>query len=207
MELALNNLGITYRVTGKIDSSIQMHQKAASLDSLNTDSFNNLGLAYIAKGDIHSAIQSFERVLKIQPANAVAHNNLAYSYYEILNYSMAMQHAKAAERFGLKINPDFMKDLNKSLDPNYMRARYLVVKTEAEAQEILNEIKNGGDFAQIAAAKSLDKVTAASGGDFGYFKKGDLMPEFEKVIASLKKGEVSGIIKSNIGFQIFQKTK
>jgi parvulin-like peptidyl-prolyl isomerase len=116
-----------------------------------------------------------------------------------------MQHAKAAERYGLKINPDYMKDLEKSLDPKYLRARHILVNTETEAEEILKELKGGASFVELAAKRSLDPSTARKGGDFGYFQKGDLNPEFENVILNLNVGDISAIFKTAQGYHIFQR--
>ena len=203
--VAMNNLGTTLRFQGKTDESVATHQQAAKLDSTNIESFNGQGIAYLSKGETQTAIASFEKVLQIMPRDPVAHNNLSYCYYDQLDYALAMQHAKAAERYGLKINPDYMKDLEKSLDPKYLRARHILVKTQSEAEEILKELNGGANFVELSAKRSLDPATARKGGDFGYFQKGDLNAEFENVISSLKVGDISAILKTAQGYHIFQR--
>lgn len=203
--IAHNNLGVTYRVKGMLDEAIKEHLKCIELDSLNAQSYNNLGLCYFEKGETDKAIQVFNKALQIAPNYAIVHNNIAYAYYDALNYSMAMQHAKAAERLGIKVNEEFMDNLIKALDPQYMRARHILVKTQAEAEQILAQLKRGTSFKKLAESKSLDQATASRGGDFGYFKKGDLRPEFERIIASLKVGEISNVIKTELGYHIFQR--
>ena len=205
--ISLNNLGITYRLQEKIDESIAVHKKALALDSLNVETYNSLGLAHMSKGEINTSIKLFQKVLQIAPSNAVAHNNLAYAFYDKNNYSMAIQHAKAAERFGLKITDQFMSDLEKSLDPAYFRVRHILVKTQSEAEEIIRQIQAGANFVKLAIDKSLDKNTAHRGGDFGYFKKGDLQTDFENAILNAKVGELSQIVKTDLGFHLFQRLK
>jgi peptidyl-prolyl cis-trans isomerase C len=56
-----------------------------------------------------------------------------------------------------------------------VRARHIVVATEAEAAAIATELEAGGDFAAIAREKSLDRATAPLGGELGYFTE-DMMP-------------------------------
>ncbi|MFQ5771722.1 MAG: tetratricopeptide repeat protein, partial [bacterium] len=203
----INNLGTTYRIKGMLDKSIELHLSAAKLDSTNSDTFNNLGLAYLSKGLTHEAIAAFEKVLKIAPRNPIAHNNLSYAYYDVLNYGLAMQHAKAAERFGIKINAEFYSDLEKSLDPKYMRVRHILVTKQSEADSIVKELQKGTNFADLASQKSIDVNTASKGGDLGYFQKGDLQAEYEKAIETLKVGEISKIVKTENGYHIFKRLK
>ncbi len=83
------------------------------------------------------------------------------------------------------------------------RARHILVATEAEAKKILAELKSGKNFEALAKEKSMDP-TKANGGDLGFFKRGDLVPDFEKVAFALKKGEVSGIVKTQFGYHVMR---
>ena len=56
-------------------------------------------------------------------------------------------------------------------------ASHILVANEADAVKIIDQLKKGGDFAAIAKANSTDPG-AAQGGDLGWFKKGDMLPEF-----------------------------
>ena len=71
-----------------------------------------------------------------------------------------------------------------------VHARHILVSSEADATAIIAQIKQGGDFAAIAKARSGDPA-AADGGDLGWFKKGDMLPEFSTVAFALKPGEIS----------------
>ncbi|MBI5182536.1 MAG: peptidylprolyl isomerase [Nitrospirae bacterium] len=72
-----------------------------------------------------------------------------------------------------------------------------------KAMDVLNQIKNGADFADIARRYSEDP-TAKDGGDIGFIKKGQMLPEFEKTALSLKNGEVSDIIKTPSGYYLIK---
>ncbi len=72
-----------------------------------------------------------------------------------------------------------------------------------EIKKILSEIKNGKDFSEAAKIYSED-VTASSGGDLGFVEKGKMVPEFEKVVYSLREGEISGIVETKYGFHIIK---
>lgn len=84
-----------------------------------------------------------------------------------------------------------------------VRVRQIVVESRAEARELLSKIKLGADFAALASGRSLSP-DAASGGDLGWVKKGDMPPSFESAIWKLKTGKTSGIIKTAYGYHIFK---
>jgi peptidyl-prolyl cis-trans isomerase SurA len=71
-------------------------------------------------------------------------------------------------------------------------------------QEVLERIKNGEDFGELARLYSQDNSSAKDGGDLGYFKKGELLPILEKEASNLRIGEVSGIIRTDFGFHILK---
>ena len=72
------------------------------------------------------------------------------------------------------------------------------------AQTILDSIKNGADFAELAKKVSEDPGSAREGGDLGFVKRGVFYPEFESAAFQLKKGEISKVIESPVGFHIIQ---
>ncbi|MFU0447277.1 peptidylprolyl isomerase [Pseudocitrobacter faecalis] len=83
------------------------------------------------------------------------------------------------------------------------RKRYSIIqtKTEADAKAILEELNNGGDFAAIAKEKSTDVISKRNGGDMGWMDDSATVPELKD--AGLKeKGQLSGVIKSSVGFLI-----
>jgi peptidyl-prolyl cis-trans isomerase C len=81
----------------------------------------------------------------------------------------------------------------------------ILVETEEVAQDILEKLKAGGDFIEIAKEKSTGP-SAAQGGDLGYVSKGGLIPEIENVVFALEIGNISDIIKSEYGFHILKVT-
>ncbi len=85
-----------------------------------------------------------------------------------------------------------------------VRARHILVPTEAEAKAILVEIKKGTDFAEMAKQKSKDPGAAAEGGDLGYFAKDQMVPEFADQAFKMNKGDVSDPVKSQFGWHIIK---
>jgi parvulin-like peptidyl-prolyl isomerase len=89
---------------------------------------------------------------------------------------------------------------------NQIKASHILVKSEDEAKKILEQVKKGGDFAKLAREKSIDTGSAANGGDLGFFARGQMVPEFEKVAFSLKEGEVGGPARTQFGYHIIKVT-
>lgn len=86
-----------------------------------------------------------------------------------------------------------------------VKASHILVKSEKEAEDILAQLKGGAKFDELAKKFSTDS-TAAKGGDLGWFPKGAMVPEFDKVAFGLKEGEMSGIVKTQFGFHIIKVT-
>lgn len=85
-----------------------------------------------------------------------------------------------------------------------VRARHILVASEAAAKDIIAELKKGGDFATIAKAKSTDG-SAKEGGDLGFFTKEDMVPEFSEAAFALKAGEFTQApVKSQFGWHVIK---
>ena len=74
-----------------------------------------------------------------------------------------------------------------------------------KAKKILAELRAGKDFGACAKKYSQDP-NASTGGDIGWFKKGDIKPEFERVAMTLKSNEISDVFETDVGFHIIKKT-
>ena len=89
---------------------------------------------------------------------------------------------------------------------NQIKASHILVKTEDEAKKISDQLKKGGDFAKLAKEKSIDPGSAKNGGDLGFFSKGQMVPEFEKIAFNLKVGQISEPVKTQFGYHIIKVT-
>ncbi len=87
-----------------------------------------------------------------------------------------------------------------------IKASHILVKTKEEAEEIIKELKGGGDFAKIAKEKS-ECPSKQNGGDLGYFGKGMMVPEFEKAAFALKVGEISKPVQTQFGWHVIKRTE
>ena len=78
-----------------------------------------------------------------------------------------------------------------------------VEKIRKQALDVLEAIKRGKDFSELAKKYSQD-ASGKQGGSLGFFKRGQLLPAFEDAAFSLKKGEISGLVKTGYGFHIIK---
>ena len=77
------------------------------------------------------------------------------------------------------------------------------MKTREDAEKILEKLKKGDDFSQLAKEFSLDLPSASKGGSMGLVEKERVYPEIKKVLFSLKEGEISPAVQTKYGFNIF----
>lgn len=79
------------------------------------------------------------------------------------------------------------------------------IKIRNRAQDIANEMQDSSDEAFAVRAKEVSQGPSASrGGDLGWFKRGQMVPEFEKVAFSLKPSETSGVVETQFGLHIIR---
>lgn len=79
--------------------------------------------------------------------------------------------------------------------PESVRLRMISTKNAEKAQRILNQVKDGKDFGNLAARESEDNYRI-KGGDIGYIHKGRIFPELQDAAFKLKPGEASGLVKA-----------
>ena len=120
----------------------------------------------------------------------------------------------------LNVTPEEVRDYYKSnlrdfTEPESIRAKHILVKIPPEAneqqieearkkaEEILAKLKNGADFDKIAREESQDDATRAKGGDLGFFSKGTMNPELERVAAKLDIGKLSEPVRYGSGLSTF----
>ena len=81
---------------------------------------------------------------------------------------------------------------------------HILVKTEAEAKTIREQLDRGQDFGKLAKEKSQD-TTAANGGQLGWVQRGQLVPAFEQAAFAISKpGGISGVVQTQFGFHIIR---
>jgi peptidyl-prolyl cis-trans isomerase C len=88
--------------------------------------------------------------------------------------------------------------------PDKVHCAHILVKSEQEAKAILERLKKGEKFGNVARAVSRCP-SGKRGGDLGTFRRGKMVKEFENAAFALKKGEVSGVVKTKFGCHIIKR--
>ena len=85
-----------------------------------------------------------------------------------------------------------------------VHARHILVPTEAEAKAAMAEVAGGADFAEVAKRRSKDPGSR-DGGDLGFFKRADMVPEFAEAAFALRPGQVSAApVRSPFGWHVIK---
>jgi peptidyl-prolyl cis-trans isomerase C len=88
--------------------------------------------------------------------------------------------------------------------PTKVHCAHILVKTQKEVNAILERLKKGEKFSNIAKEVSLCP-SKKRGGDLGTFGRGQMVKEFENAAFALEKGQISGIVKTKFGYHIIRR--
>jgi peptidyl-prolyl cis-trans isomerase C len=91
-------------------------------------------------------------------------------------------------------------NIDPNANPNEAKA-----KARAEAEDLLKQIKEGADFAELAKSHS-DCPSAPKGGDLGFFPRGQTTPAFENTAFELGVGQISDVVETEYGYHIIKVT-
>jgi parvulin-like peptidyl-prolyl isomerase len=140
-----------------------------------------------------------ERLKAMLTSDAAWQQFLADNGYTEAEFRQAQQNVLLAQR----VQTVLFAGLNGNV--RQVRARHIVVRTEAEANTLLQQLQAGEDFAALAAAYSIDLTSRERGGDLGWFVPGELMDaRLGEVAFSLNPGASAGPIATSIGYHIIQ---
>ena len=87
---------------------------------------------------------------------------------------------------------------------NEVHCAHILVKTEKDAQAVLERLNHGDRFANIAKEISLCP-SKKRGGDLGTFTRGRMVKEFEQAAFALQKGQVSPVVKTQFGYHVIKR--
>jgi len=87
-----------------------------------------------------------------------------------------------------------------------IKCSHILVKKQSEAVEIIERLKKGEGFANLAKELSIDKGSGKRGGDLGSFGRGVMVKKFEEAAFKLKKGEFTQEpVKTEFGYHILKR--
>lgn len=128
--------------------------------------------------------------------------------YAALTISSAKQDIKISDD---DIKTYYEKNIKAFERQKEVKARHILFRTQKSKEEakkkagdVLNRIKKGEDFAELAKKYSEDPGSVKNGGDLGYFKAGMMVKPFEDAAFAMKSGGVSEVIETDFGFHIIK---
>ena len=89
-------------------------------------------------------------------------------------------------------------------NPEQRRAQHILLEEVSNASAILKEIKQGGDFSELARIHSKDIATGENGGDLGLFERELMVPEFDEAVFDMNVGDISEVVKTDYGYHIIK---
>ncbi len=123
-------------------------------------------------------------------------------YYDAHKQELVREEGVVLSEILVSTEPKKVKDEN-GKETSVERTPEEMVSAEAKAKQLLDQIKKGAKFDEVAR-KSSDGPTAAQGGDLGFFKRGMLAKELEDTTFAMKPGTVSDVIRTKQGFVILR---
>ncbi|MBN2413548.1 peptidylprolyl isomerase [candidate division KSB1 bacterium] len=131
-----------------------------------------------------------------------------YIFYNSANYqSVPEPTEEEITAYYNKHKKDFQENEKRVLDYLLLETKPTAADTQStynQAEDILDELKNGGNFESLATLYSKDPGSAEKGGDLGYFTRTTMVKPFADAAFSAKKGEIVGPVKSQFGLHIIK---
>lgn len=126
----------------------------------------------------------------------------AWSYIYYADYQLAAAESRLKEKKEQKEQKERQMAEKRVIK---VKARHILVETAGQARELRARILSGEGFQEIAGEFSLCP-SGKKGGELGYFRRGQMVPEFEQAAFSLLKGEVSEPVETEFGWHIIEVT-
>jgi foldase protein PrsA len=109
----------------------------------------------------------------------------------------------------IKITEDEMKTYFEENKDSFataeqVKASHILVADEATAKKVKEKLDNGEDFAALAKEYSTDDSSKDSGGELGYFAKGDMAAAFEDTAFAMSVNQISDPVKTDYGYHIIK---
>jgi parvulin-like peptidyl-prolyl isomerase len=92
-------------------------------------------------------------------------------------------------------------------EPERVRVRHILLRTEAEARVVVARLRAGEPFDRLARELSQDPGSRDRGGDLGLVAPGQTVPEFERAAFALRPGQVSDPVQTSFGYHVIQVTE
>lgn len=163
------------------------------------------------------SIQDFEKSLQtrggLSMADFVDQLKMTLGVEELLSSEFAISGRAISDEDAKKFYDDNIASFTRA---EQVQASHILIGTsgddeaaktaaKAKAEDVLVEVKGGGDFAELAKTYSTCPSKERDG-DLGYFDKGQMVPEFSEVAFAQKIGEISDVVETKFGYHIIKVT-
>ena len=98
----------------------------------------------------------------------------------------------------------YEESISKYDEPEEIRASHILVEDEETALDLIDQLNEGADFAELAEEHSTDTGSGEQGGDLGWFGRGRMVKEFEEAAFALEIGETSDPVETQYGFHVIK---
>jgi len=151
---------------------------------------NLLGLSPTGDGGLPAGFEAArsDYLARLAPYTAISESDLSFKL------TVHSEQQTLAEIVGSEVE----------VDPRAVEVRHILVETEAEAQAVLDELRNGADFNALARERSLDEGARGNGGDLGFIERGETEAEFEEAVFAAEVGQVVGPVQTTSGFHVIE---
>jgi peptidyl-prolyl cis-trans isomerase D len=177
------------------------------LSSVQTDQLNNLASQEREMSYIALTTEKYEDQISVSQSeisdyfNANKSNFIEERKVKVDFVELSLDNIDEPE------NPDeeslqnlFDENAELYTNPERRRAQHILVEDENLANDLLNQIKEGADFAELAKTNSVDTSSNEQGGDLGLFERDLMGAEFDEAAFSMDVGDISDVVSTDYGY-------
>jgi peptidyl-prolyl cis-trans isomerase C len=201
------------------------------LETLLNNELKKAGIAEVSPERVDAEIEklaklqntTMEEMVKMLESNGQSLDDMKKYYTKVLTYRDLLKAKRGDEMNVTDEDAKAYYDSNQRLYavPERVRASHILISPDksdpnadpnqtkaaakAKAEDILKQIKDGADFAELAKANS-SCPSASSGGDLNFFGRGQMAKPFEDAAFALQVGQISDVVETQFGFHIIKLT-
>ena len=192
----VNNIPIT---RSEFDKLAENYKKKAKKTTLTKEESHRMVKNLI----LHQLILQQQSVQKMKNDEKIIAKVNAYRNQLLVSRFLSVKVGSKLTATDEEMLKYFKTNAEKFQSKEKVEARVMLLKTGEDAERILERLKKGENFSQLAKEFSLDLPSASKGGSMGLVEKERVYPEIRKVLFSLKEGEISPAVQTKFGFNIF----
>ncbi|MCG7543115.1 peptidylprolyl isomerase [Pseudoalteromonas sp. MM17-2] len=195
--------GTDFTLSNELSQAVGLQQQQRAIDYLVLD--NN---AY--KAQVEVSDEEVQEYYDLNQAQFLSPEQVKVSYVELSADDLELAEPITDEQ----INDYYQQNKAYYSEPEKRRVAHILVEygddqdsAEQKANDLLTQLNNGADFAELASEESDDIVSAEMGGDLDWIERDMLDPDFEKAAFALQNvGELSQVVESEFGYHIIKLT-